>query len=61
MTNFDSVVITALEQSLALDEVTYGPNSPEVGTDLTKLGLVLQGLGRLHEARAWSSVDGGGE
>ncbi|HEX2150180.1 MAG TPA: tetratricopeptide repeat protein, partial [Actinomycetota bacterium] len=51
MSNFDSVVIEALEQSLAIDEVTYGPDHTQVASDLNKLGLVLQGLGRLHEAR----------
>ncbi|HVL51496.1 MAG TPA: tetratricopeptide repeat protein, partial [Actinomycetota bacterium] len=52
MSNFDTVVIDALEQSLAIDEATYGPYSEQVAADLNKLGLVLQGLGRLHEARA---------
>lgn len=52
MSNFDSVVIEALEQSLAIDEATYGPDHQQVASDLNKLGLVLQGLGRLHEARS---------
>jgi len=39
------------ERALKIDEATFGPNHPEVATDVNNLGLVLQDLGDLAGAR----------
>jgi len=41
----------AIERALAIHEATYGPNHPEVATDVHNLGSVLQDLGELAAAR----------
>ena len=41
-----------LERALAIHLAAYGPDHPDVGTDLNSLGLVLQELGDLQGARA---------
>ena len=40
------------ERALAIDEAAYGPNHPEVATDVNNLGFVLQDLGDLAGAKA---------
>jgi tetratricopeptide (TPR) repeat protein len=44
----------ALERALAIDEAAYGPQHPNVATDVNNLGNVLHGLGDLAGARAAS-------
>jgi tetratricopeptide (TPR) repeat protein len=39
------------ERALAIDEAAYGPDHPEVATDLNNLALILRGLGQLEAAR----------
>ncbi|HEY0734282.1 MAG TPA: FxSxx-COOH system tetratricopeptide repeat protein [Herpetosiphonaceae bacterium] len=39
------------ERALRLNEVAYGPEHPNVGTNINNLGLVLQDLGKLTEAQ----------
>ena len=36
-----------LERALAIDERVYGPDHPEVATDVNNLGNLLQDSGRL--------------
>jgi hypothetical protein len=36
---------------VAIDEVAYGPDHPEVGTDLNNLATILRDLGDLPGAR----------
>jgi len=40
------------ERALAIDERAFGPDHPEVATDVNNLGMVLQDLGDLAGARA---------
>jgi tetratricopeptide (TPR) repeat protein len=42
----------AYERALAIDERAYGPEHPEVATDVNNLGSVLRALGDLAGARA---------
>jgi tetratricopeptide (TPR) repeat protein len=39
------------ERALAIDEAAYGPDHPEVGTDLNNLAQIWQDLGQLERAR----------
>ena len=39
------------ERALAIDEAAYGPDHPDVATDLNNLALILQDLGQPGEAR----------
>jgi Tfp pilus assembly protein PilF len=41
-----------LERALAIDGAAFGPHHPNVATDLSNLGSVLQALGDLAGARA---------
>ncbi|HXF41286.1 MAG TPA: FxSxx-COOH system tetratricopeptide repeat protein [Blastocatellia bacterium] len=41
----------AHERALRIDEAAYGPDHPDVATDVNNLGLVLQDLGELAQAR----------
>ena len=36
----------AFERALAIDEKTFGPDHPDVATDVNNLGMVLQDPGR---------------
>ena len=40
-----------LERALAIDEAAYGPDHPDVATDLSNLAHILQALGDLEGAR----------
>ena len=40
-----------LERALAIDEAAYGPDHPEVATDLNNLAQILRELGQLKVAR----------
>ena len=40
-----------LERALAIDEAAYGPDHPDVATDLNNLALILRDLGQLEAAR----------
>jgi tetratricopeptide (TPR) repeat protein len=42
----------AYERALKIDEAAFGPDHPEVATDVNNLGLVLHALGDLAGARA---------
>ena len=42
----------AYERALAIDEKSFGPDHPNVATDVNNLGMVLQDLGDLVGARA---------
>jgi tetratricopeptide (TPR) repeat protein len=42
---------TVVERGLAIHEAIYGPDHPDVATDLRNLAVILQGLGQLEEAR----------
>jgi tetratricopeptide (TPR) repeat protein len=42
----------AFERALAIEEVVYGPDHPNVARDVNNLGSVLRDLGQLEEARA---------
>jgi tetratricopeptide (TPR) repeat protein len=42
----------AYERALAIDERAFGPDHPNVATDVNNLGSVLQDLGDLAGARA---------
>jgi tetratricopeptide (TPR) repeat protein len=42
---------TLQERALAIDEAAYGPDHPEVATDLNNLAQILQDLGDLAGAR----------
>jgi Tfp pilus assembly protein PilF len=39
------------ERALEIDENVYGPDHPEVATDVNNLGLALQKMGDLESAR----------
>ncbi len=41
----------AFERALKIDEAAFGPDHPEVATEVNNLGLVLKNLGELAEAR----------
>ena len=42
----------AFERALRIDEASFGPDHPNVASDVNNLGLVLQDLGDLAGARA---------
>ena len=42
----------AFERALGIDEKSFGPDHPNVATDVNNLGLVLRALGDLAGARA---------
>ena len=42
----------AFERALAIDEASFGPDHPNVATDVNNLGTVLRDLGDLGRARA---------
>ena len=41
----------AYQRSLAIDEAAFGPDHPEVATNVNNLGMVLHDLGDLPSAR----------
>ncbi len=43
----------AIERALKIDEKVYGPDHPNVASDVNNLGTVLQDLGELQEARKY--------